>query len=98
MEPVDAFLQIGDRLDVRERPHPRTGVADLVGALAPVEVDREHREPLFRQSRREVARVVGQAPHVVDHHNAGMAAAVGPDQEALRKILGLHGGQYTPAR
>ena len=42
----------------------------FTGARAAVEVDREHREARVGEPRRERARVAGEPPDVVDHHDA----------------------------
>jgi hypothetical protein len=67
---IDRRLEIRGDLHIRKAPHPGPRVFDLVVAFAAIEVDREHQKPLGGQAGREVAGVVREAPHVVDHHHA----------------------------
>ena len=73
-------------------PHPRARRVDRPAAHAPVEVEREHGEALACQLLREVARVIGDSPDIVDHHDTGMHARARVDEMAEFDFAGFHRG------
>jgi len=81
-ESIDCVLHVDDHLRIGERSDPRTGIADLRLGRAPVEIHCERREAVASEAAREIAGVIGEAPDVVDHDDAGMRFACTMREEA----------------